>query len=112
MNKPQTIQIFLPDGSPRSVKIAEITNRVVKAILIDLTHESADDKYISHGLDVSAQRKTNEKATELNSSRISSIKQVKQLDGSNSLKLSEEVSFLILKREWQKVWFRSQYSQK
>jgi len=34
MNSPQTIQIFLPDGSPRSVKIAEITNRVVKAILV------------------------------------------------------------------------------
>ena len=32
--RPQTIQIFLPDGSPRSIKIAEITNRVVKAILI------------------------------------------------------------------------------
>ncbi|HAO15072.1 MAG TPA: DUF4357 domain-containing protein [Tenacibaculum sp.] len=34
MKRPQTIQIFLPDGSPRSVKIAEITNRVVKAILV------------------------------------------------------------------------------
>lgn len=34
MNRPQSILIFLPDGSPRSVKIAEITNRVVKAILI------------------------------------------------------------------------------
>ncbi|MDF1866712.1 MAG: GIY-YIG nuclease family protein [Saprospiraceae bacterium] len=34
MQRPQTIQIFLPDGSPRSIKIAEITNRVVKAILI------------------------------------------------------------------------------
>lgn len=34
MIRPQTIQIFLPDGSPRSIKIAEITNRVVKAILI------------------------------------------------------------------------------
>ena len=34
MHRPQTIQIFLPDGSPRSVKIAEITNRVVKAILV------------------------------------------------------------------------------
>lgn len=34
MNRPQTIQIFLPDGSPRSIKIAEITNRVVKAVLI------------------------------------------------------------------------------
>lgn len=34
MNRPQSILIFLPDGSPRGVKIAEITNRVVKAILI------------------------------------------------------------------------------
>lgn len=34
MNRPQTIQIFLPDGSPRSVKIAKITNRVVEAILV------------------------------------------------------------------------------
>ena len=30
----QTIQIFLPDGSPTSVKIAEITNRVVKSVLV------------------------------------------------------------------------------
>jgi hypothetical protein len=34
MIRPQTIQIFLPDGSPRGVKIAEITNRVVKAIMV------------------------------------------------------------------------------
>ena len=36
-------------------------------------------------------------------------KQVKSLDGSDTLKLSEEISFLILKREWQKVWFRNNY---
>ncbi len=36
-------------------------------------------------------------------------KQVKALDGSDTLKLSEQVSFLILKREWQKVWFRNKY---
>lgn len=33
MKQPQTIQIFLPDGNPRGVRIAEITNRTVKAIL-------------------------------------------------------------------------------
>ena len=33
-NKPQTIQIFLPDGSPTSIKIAEMTNRVIHAVLI------------------------------------------------------------------------------
>lgn len=30
----KTIQIFLPDGNPRSLKIAEITSRTVQAILI------------------------------------------------------------------------------
>lgn len=35
MNMPraQSILIFLPDGSPRSVRIAELTNRSVKAVL-------------------------------------------------------------------------------
>ena len=35
---------------------------------------------------------------------------VKDLDGDDTLKLSEDVAFLILKREWQKVWFRNKYS--
>ncbi|HEX2866574.1 MAG TPA: GIY-YIG nuclease family protein [Ignavibacteriales bacterium] len=37
MNAGKTIQIFLPDGNPRSVKIAEITSRTVQAILIPRT---------------------------------------------------------------------------
>lgn len=36
--------------------------------------------------------------------------EVKKLDGSDLIELSEQVSFLILKREWQKVWFRNKYS--
>lgn len=32
---------------------------------------------------------------------------IKALNGDDVLKLSEDVSFLILKREWQKVWFRN-----
>lgn len=39
-----------------------------------------------------------------------SEKQVKALDGDDILKLAEDVSFLILKREWQKVWFKNAYS--
>ena len=35
--------------------------------------------------------------------------QIKKLDGSDLVELSEQVSFLILKREWQKVWFRNKY---
>ena len=30
--KPQSIQIFLPEGSPTSVKEAELTNRLIKTI--------------------------------------------------------------------------------
>ena len=30
----KTIQIFLPDGNPRSLKMAEITSHTVQAILI------------------------------------------------------------------------------
>lgn len=33
-NRPQTIQIFLPDGNPTSIKIADLTNRLMVAILI------------------------------------------------------------------------------
>lgn len=37
-------------------------------------------------------------------------KKIKNLDGSDALRLSEEVSFLVLQREWQKVWYRTKYS--
>ncbi|SDE53547.1 protein of unknown function [Pricia antarctica] len=33
MPRPQTIQIFLPDGTPTSIREAELTNRLVKAVL-------------------------------------------------------------------------------
>ncbi|MBU2922554.1 hypothetical protein KO504_14495 [Winogradskyella psychrotolerans] len=35
---------------------------------------------------------------------------IKSLDGSDTLKLSEEVTFMILQREWQKVWYKAKYS--
>ncbi|NMH28683.1 hypothetical protein [Flavobacterium silvaticum] len=34
---------------------------------------------------------------------------VKSLDGSDISALSEQVAFLVLKREWQKVWFRNRF---
>lgn len=36
--------------------------------------------------------------------------EVKSLDGSDLVELAEQVTFLILKREWQKVWFRNKFS--
>lgn len=38
-----------------------------------------------------------------------SEEEVKKLEGSDLVLLAEQVSFLILKREWQKVWFRNKY---
>jgi hypothetical protein len=35
--------------------------------------------------------------------------QIKKLNGSDLVILAEQVSFLILKREWMKVWFRNNY---
>lgn len=35
--------------------------------------------------------------------------EVKKLDGSDISILSGQVSFLILKREWQKVWFKNRF---
>ena len=35
--------------------------------------------------------------------------EVKKLDGSDLVVLAEDVAFLILKREWQKVWFRNKF---
>ena len=39
-----------------------------------------------------------------------SEEQIRQLDGNDTLKLSENVTFLILKREWQKVYFKNNLS--
>lgn len=36
-------------------------------------------------------------------------KEIRALDGSDLTELAEQVAFLVLKREWQKVWFRNRY---
>lgn len=33
-SQPRTIQIFLPDGNPTSIKIADLTNRTITAVLV------------------------------------------------------------------------------
>ena len=32
--RPQTIQFFLPQGEPRGIRIADITTRIVQAVLV------------------------------------------------------------------------------
>ncbi|WP_299365342.1 hypothetical protein [Winogradskyella sp.] len=35
---------------------------------------------------------------------------IRALDGEDMVKLSEDVTFLILQREWQKVWYKTKFS--
>ena len=39
-----------------------------------------------------------------------SEEKIRKLDGNDTLKLSEQVSFMILQHEWQKVWYRNKYA--
>ncbi|MCL8008499.1 hypothetical protein M8845_13805 [Gelidibacter japonicus] len=39
-----------------------------------------------------------------------SEEKIKQLDGNDTIELSENVTLLILKREWQKVYYRNKFS--
>ncbi len=51
--RPQTIQIFLPDGNPTGIKIADLTNRMVVAILIPrnkLSESEAREEVGKHGV--------------------------------------------------------------
>lgn len=36
--------------------------------------------------------------------------EVKHLDGTDRVKLSEQITFLVLRRSWQKVWFKNNYN--
>ncbi len=40
---------------------------------------------------------------------VSELK-IRALDGNDMVRLSEDVTFLILQREWQKVWYKAKYS--
>lgn len=40
---------------------------------------------------------------------VSELK-IRSLDGEDMVKLSEDVTFLILQREWQKVWYKAKFS--
>ena len=40
---------------------------------------------------------------------VSEVK-IRAIDGGDTLRLSEDVTFLILQRVWQKVWYKARYS--
>ena len=79
-----------PIDFPLSTSPAELKIQLHEKIYRLIQHKFAEYLNLLYIIDVSEQ-------------------QIQQLDGSDISELSHEVSFLILKREWQKVWFRNKY---
>lgn len=96
------------------VKLVKQLNKDFLLANIDLDFEldilPSSLKYVIH--DVVFKRIQGNFAEYLNLLYIVDVSEekVRQLDGSDTLKLSEQVTFLIVQRAWQKVWYRSQYS--
>lgn len=76
---------FNEDTLPTSLKLV-----LQDAVLYLIQHKFSDYLNLLYQVDVSE-------------------KQVRLLDGEDVVKLSEDVTFLILQREWQKVWYKNKY---
>lgn len=75
---------------PSSILPFEFKNKIHEKILFLIQHKFAEYLNLLYIIDVPEN-------------------EIKKLDGSDLVQLAEQVSFLILKREWQKVWFRKYY---
>ncbi|MFD0863501.1 hypothetical protein ACFQ1M_14895 [Sungkyunkwania multivorans] len=96
----------------------QLYDKLVQQLNKDLLYANIDENFavnispekLKRGLHEIIYRLINEKFAEyLNLLYIIDVpeKQVKALDGSDVLEMSEQVAFLILRREWQKVWFKN-----
>ncbi|NMH89189.1 hypothetical protein [Flavivirga algicola] len=115
MQLPSTFETLIEDANQSNLykKLIRQLNKDFLLANIDLDfHEEVLPSSLKLLLHETIYKLIQEKFTEyLNLLYIIDVpeKQVKALDGDDILKLSEEVSFLILKREWQKVWFRNNF---
>lgn len=75
---------------PTNILPFEFKNKVQDKILFLIQHKFAEYLNLLYIIDVPE-------------------KEIKNLDGSDLENLAEQVAFLVLKREWQKVWFRKYY---
>lgn len=113
MQSLQTIQDVL-DESVKTELYPKLIQQINKDFLLANIDLDFDEAMIPSGLKLmlheTIYKLIQEKFTDyLNLLYIIDVpeKKVKQLDGSDMLKLSEDVSFLILLRVWQKVWYRN-----
>ncbi|WP_291274377.1 hypothetical protein [Flavobacterium sp.] len=75
---------------PSSILPFEFKNRVHEKLLYLIQHKFTEYLNLLYIIDVSES-------------------EIKKIDGSDLVQLAEQVAFLVLKREWQKVWFRKYY---
>lgn len=75
---------------PTSIFPFDFKNRVQERIYFLIQHKFAEYLNLLYIIDVPE-------------------KDIKSLNGNDLVELSEQVTFLILKREWQKVWFRNKF---
>ena len=98
----------------------ELYSKLVLQLNKDLALANIDLEFASDVLPTSLKLLLHEKVYELIQEKFIeylnllyiidvSEEKIKQLDGNNVLQLSENVTFLILKREWQKVYYRNRY---
>ncbi|WP_179351181.1 hypothetical protein [Winogradskyella vidalii] len=114
----------LPSNFEALIKAAEGLNLYRKLIIQlnkDLLYANIDLEFNEETLPTSLKLVLQETVFHLINSKFSdylnllyivdvSEAKVKSLDGSDALKLSEDVTFIILQREWQKVWYKAKYS--
>ncbi|WP_296381129.1 hypothetical protein [Winogradskyella sp.] len=99
----------------------DLYNKLIIQLNKDLLYANVDVEFDEETLPTSLKYVLNETVFKLIQNKFSeylnllyivdvSEPKIKQLDGSDTLKLSEDVTFLILQREWQKVWYKAKYS--
>lgn len=113
----------LPQNFEDLVKEAETENLYTKLIIQlnkDLLYANVDLEFDNQTLPTSLKLILQEEVYNLIQNKFSeylnllyivdvSELKVRNLDENDAIKLSEDITFLILQREWQKVWYKNKY---
>lgn len=115
MELPDTFETLFKEAKTQVLykKLVYQINKDFLLANIDLQfEENVTPKDLKQTLHEKIYRLIQEKFTEyLNLLYIIDVpeRKIKQLSGNDVVELSEQVTFLILQREWQKVWFKNKY---
>jgi hypothetical protein len=115
MDLPQTFENLIKDA-----QTLELYEKLIVQLNKDLLYANVDLNFDINTLPSSLKLMLQEAVYKLVNERFMdylnllyiidvSEKKVKALDGMDSYKLSEDITFLILQREWQKVCYKAKY---